>query len=103
MKELHALSPWNYALVAEKSGDVKFNVKGEGKNRRLSVKAVRTKHDGWGTMSAQAPGRAKDPPASPVPTSAAEGDVEEIELIPIAFTQLRITLFPWMHSIQESR
>ena len=103
MKELHAISPWNYALVAEKSGDVKFNVKGEGKNRRLSVKAVRTKHDGWGTMSAQAPGRAKDPPASPVPTSGAEGDVEEIELIPIAFTQLRITLFPWMHSIQESR
>lgn len=49
-------------------------------NAEIFVKAVRTKYDGWGTMSAQAPGRAKDPPASPIPTSSAEGDVEEIEL-----------------------
>lgn len=27
--------------------------------------------------------------------AAARGDVEMIELVPIALTQLRITLFPW--------
>lgn len=38
---------------------------------------------------------AEDPPPSPVPVSAVQGRVEDIELVPLAFTQLRITLFPW--------
>ena len=42
-----------------------------------------------------APARAEDPPPSPVPAALVQGDVETIELMPIAFTQLRISLFPW--------
>lgn len=96
MKELRAKSPWNYALVADGvSGELQFDVKGEGLERRLSVKAVRTDYAGWGRMSAAAPARAVDPPPSPVPATAVRGDVETIELVPIALTQLRITLFPW--------
>ena len=96
MKELKAKSPWNYALVVNgASGEPLFDVKGEGLCRRLSVKAVRTGYAGWGTMKADAVARAEDPPPSPVPSTAVRGKVETIELVPIAFTQLRITLFPW--------
>lgn len=63
--------------------------------RRLVVKAVRTEYAGWGMMNASANARAEDPPPSPVPVSAVQGRVEDIELVPLAFTQLRITLFPW--------
>jgi hypothetical protein len=95
MKELRARSPWNYALVADGAdGEPHFLTKGEGLGRRLAVKAVRTDYAGWGRMSAAAPARAIDPPPSPVP-AAARGDVEMIELVPIALTQLRITIFPW--------
>lgn len=69
--------------------------RGNGFDRRLAVKAVRTGYVGWGTMNASAPARAEDPPPSPVPPSAAQGVAETIELVPIAFTQLRIALFPW--------
>ena len=62
---------------------------------RLAVKAVRTGYAGWGSMRMDAPARAEEPPPSPVPATAAQGQVETIELVPIAFTQLRITLFPW--------
>lgn len=47
-------------------------------------------------MSASAPARAEDPPPSPLPESAKTGGMEFIELTPIAFTQLRISLFPWI-------
>ena len=96
VKELRAASPWNYALVAEKCGSPRFEVKGTGLDRRLSVKAVRTGYAGWGLMSASAPARAEDPPPSPIPESAKTGGMEFIELTPIAFTQLRISLFPWI-------
>ena len=42
-----------------------------------------------------APARAKDPPPSPVSLPDAQDEVETIELVPLALTQLRITLFPW--------
>lgn len=54
-----------------------------------------TGYAGWGTMRIDAPARAEDAPPSPVPTAAVNGRPETIELVPIAFTQLRITLFPW--------
>ena len=97
MRELSAKSPWNYALVANGAdGEPRFETKGDGPGRRLLAKAVRTGYAGWGTMLADAPARAEDPPPSPVPSSAAAGDEETIELVPLAFTQLRITLFPWI-------
>ncbi len=96
MTELNAASTWNYALVVNgESGEPAFEVKGEGQDRRLRVKAVRTGYGCWGCMRVDAPGRAVDPPSSPVLASALEGGVETIDLVPIAFTQLRITLFPW--------
>ena len=99
MKELRPRTPWNYALVAEESsGEMQLQVAGEGLDRHISVKAVRTGYAGWGTMRTDAPGRAKDPPKSPLPASEAQGGVERIKLVPIAFTQLRITFFPWMVS-----
>ena len=96
MKELYAKSPWNYALVVDgANGEPQFLMKGSGLGRRLEVKAVRTGYAGWGTMRSDAPARAEDPPPSPVPVEATQGKVETIELVPIALTQLRITLFPW--------
>lgn len=95
VKELRPASIWNYALVADEDGKPHFDVKGDGMERRLAVKAVRTEYAGWGMMNASANARAEDPPPSPVPVSAVQGRVEDIELVPLAFTQLRITLFPW--------
>ena len=97
MKELRPKSPWNYALVADGAdGEPQFQARGEGLGIRLAVKAVRTGYAGWGTMMADASARAEDPPPSPIPTDKASGTVETIELVPIALTQLRITLFPWI-------
>lgn len=96
MKELRPKTSWNYALVADKAdGKPQFTVRGNGFERRLAVKAVRTGYAGWGTMRGDAPARAEDPPPSPVPATFVHGENEMIELMPIAFTQLRITLFPW--------
>ena len=96
MKELHAKSRWNYVLVADGAdGEPQFQEKGEGMERRLFVKAVHTSYAGWGTMRVDAPARAEDPPPSPVPAAFVHDENEMIELMPIAFTQLRITLFPW--------
>ena len=97
MKELRPKSPWNYALVADGAdGEPQFQAKGEGLGLRLAVKAVRTGYAGWGTMMADASARAEDPPPSPIPADKVNGTVETIELVPIALTQLRITLFPWI-------
>ena len=96
MKELHAKSRWDYVLVADGAdGEPQFQEKGEGMDRRLWVKAVHTSYAGWGTMRVDAPARAEDPPPSPVPAAFVHDENEMIELMPIACTQLRITLFPW--------
>ena len=101
MRELRPKTPWNYALVANGAdGTPLVEVRGDGLERRLAVKAVRTSYAGWGTMRADASARAEDPPPSPVPASAGRGDVEMLELVPIAFTQLRIALFPWTTAIR---
>ena len=99
MKELRPKTPWNYALVADGvNGEMSFQMCGEGLDRHILAKAVRTDYAGWGTMRTDAPARAKDPPKSPIPVGEAVGMVEKIKLVPIAFTQLRITFFPWLKS-----
>ncbi|MBR5457861.1 MAG: hypothetical protein IKV56_03755 [Kiritimatiellae bacterium] len=99
MKELRPKTPWNYALVADGvNGEMSFQMCGEGLDRHILAKAVRTDYAGWGTMRTDAPARAKDPPKSPIPVGEAAGMVEKIKLVPIAFTQLRITFFPWLKS-----
>lgn len=95
MRLMEPTAPWNYALVADAAGKPSFTCVGEGIDRRLRVKAVRTSSGGWGLMRRDASGRAVDPPRSPVLPLELEGDVAEIELVPIALAQLRISLFPW--------
>ena len=95
MRLMEPTTPWNYALVADAAGTPSFTCVGEGMDRRLAVKAVRTSSGGWGLMRRDAPGRAVDPPRSPVPAVEVNDKAETIELVPIALTQLRITLFPW--------
>lgn len=96
VKELRPASPWNYAFVADENGDVRFDLKKRDFYNGIAVRAVRTGYAGWGLMSVAAPARAEDPPPSPLPASAVNSPVETIELVPIALTQLRITLFPWV-------
>lgn len=98
MREMRPAAPWNYALLADGSGIPSFEARGEGLSLRLAVRAVRTSYAGWGTMNPGAGGRALDPAPSPVPSWAADGEAETIELVPIAFTQLRIALFPWINA-----
>ena len=95
MRLMEPTAPWNYALVADAAGKPSFTCVGEGIDRRLRVNAVRTSSGGWGLMRRDASGRAVDPPRSPVLALELEGDVAEIELVPIALAQLRISLFPW--------
>ncbi len=95
MRLMEPTTPWNYALVADAVGKPSFTCVGEGMDRRLAVKAVRTSSGGWGLMRRDAPGRAVDPPRSPVPAVEVNDKAEMIELVPIALTQLRITFFPW--------
>ena len=95
MRLMEPTTPWNYALVADAVGKPSFTCVGEGMDRRLAVKAVRTSSGGWGLMRRDAPGRAVDPPRSPVPAVEVNDKAETIELVPIALTQLRITFFPW--------
>ena len=95
MRLMEPTAPWNYALVADAAGKPSFTCVGEGIDRRLRVNAVRTSSGGWGLMRCDASGRAVDPPRSPVLPLELEGDAAEIELVPIALAQLRISLFPW--------
>jgi len=91
--EIRPKSPWNYALVLKGDGlkDAELVKGGE----EIRAKAVRTEAAGWGYLRADAPGRAVDPPMSPVGRSACTPNEEKVTLVPIGETQLRITLFPW--------
>lgn len=93
--EIRSKTPWNYALELDAAGRLAgAEVKGEGRATRIFVRAKRTDAEGWGHMRADAQGRAEDPPASPVAPRLC-GASETIELMPLADTQVRITLFPW--------
>ena len=85
-------SPWNYALML-KDG-LLADAEEADENREIRVKAVRTESAGWGYMRADAPGRAVDPPASPVDRRAC-ADEEWVTLVPVGTRQLCVTLFPW--------
>ena len=50
---------------------------------------------GAGTLRDGAPGRAIDPPASPVDRRVCTAE-ETVSLVPLGDAQLRITLFPWV-------
>lgn len=91
--EIRPKSPWNYALVM-KDGVLK-DAEVVDNGAAIRVKAVRTEAAGWGYMRADAPGRAVDPPQSPVNRRVCSGE-EAVTLVPIGGTQLRITLFPWI-------
>ena len=91
--EIRPKSPWNYALVLKDGALEGAEVLADG--AEIRVKAVRTEAAGWGYMRADAPGRAVDPPISPVNRRVCSGE-EAVTLVPIGDTQLRVTLFPWI-------
>ena len=91
--EIEPTSPWNYALVLDGNRALAdMEVAQEGGVPVIRAQGVRTSAGGWGCLRADAPGRAVDPPFSPVRREAA---AERITLVPIGETQIRITLFPW--------
>lgn len=91
--EIRPASPWNYALVMKDGQLAGADVRDGG--REIRVRAVRTEFAGWGYMRADAPGRAIDPPASPVDRRVCTAE-ETVSLVPLGDAQLRITLFPWV-------
>lgn len=92
--EIRPTTPWNYALVLDGARRLSGAEVVNG-GRAIRARAVRTEAAGWGFMRADAPGRAVDPPRSPVDRAVC-GAVETVTLVPMASEQLRITLFPWV-------
>lgn len=92
--ELTPETPWNYALSLTSGRLTDCEVVGMGEDAELRVRAYRTAAEGWGSMRADAPARAEDPPQSPVAAELTTGP-ESVSLVPLAKTELRITLFPW--------
>ena len=90
--EIRPKSPWNYALLLKDGRLSGAEVSGDG--LEIRAKAVRTEAEGWGYMRPEAPARAIDPPASPVDRGRCSAP-ETVSLVPLAKTQLRITLLPW--------
>ena len=90
--EIRPKTAWNYALVLKDGKLDGAEVLGGG--AEIRVRAVRTEAAGWGYMRADAPGRAVDPPTSPVDRSVCSVE-ETVTLVPIGTTQLHLALFPW--------
>ncbi|MFA5192239.1 MAG: beta-L-arabinofuranosidase domain-containing protein [Verrucomicrobiia bacterium] len=101
--EIRPASAWNYALLLKNTDmpEIETSVsdtiplqpfKTSDAPVRLKLKAVRTSKDGWGTYRKDFPGRATEPPVSPV---EAPGTTESITLVPYGSTGIRVTLFPW--------
>ena len=94
--EVRPKGAWNYALeLSGKRTLAGAEVRGSGRAAEILVRARRTGYAGWGTLRADAPGRAVDPPCSPM-SEADCAEAEVISLVPLSETQIRITLFPWL-------
>ncbi len=94
--EIYPKCPWNYALVLDGHCRLKgARLMGTGRGSEIRVKAMRTEAAGWGFLRPDAPGRAIDPPHSPVKKDVCF-EPTTISLVPISETQIRITLFPWI-------
>ena len=91
--EIRPKSPWNYALVVKDGTLPGARVADDG--RTIRVLAVRTEAAGWGYLRADAPGRAIDPPHSPVDRAVCTAE-ETVTLVPLSDSQLRIALLPWV-------
>ena len=102
-KELLPKGPWNYALVLGTGCTLENSVSDVivpadpfvpgNAPVSISVPAVRSDFGGWGYMREVTDGRALDPPPSSIPDEG--GVVENVRLVPLGSTQLRISLFPW--------
>lgn len=109
VREYRAKTPWNYALVCGADAKWAFSVVAGAVGDdpfvhgtvpcALKTRAVRTGYAGWGTfrpnMRSLHNGRPLDPPVSPIPREKG-GAEEEITLVPLGSTQVRLTLFPWL-------
>ena len=97
-REIRPVMPWNYALAVTKDRKLlKADVVGTGCEQKILVYAYRTDAQGWGKMRPDAPGRAVDPPWSPVEPDTCYSP-QTVALVPLAKTQTRITLIPWCES-----
>lgn len=95
--EIRPKGAWNYALeLTDGKALASAEVRGDGRDTEILVRARRCDYAGWGTLRADAPGRAVDPPPSPLAPSRCS-ETETICLVPLSETQIRITLFPWLH------
>ena len=98
--EIRPTTAWNYALSVRNGRLADVEVVDHG--AALRVRAARTEFAGWGCMRADAPGRAIDPPESPVDRVRC-GSEETITLVPIGTTQLHLTLFPWFENVAQEK
>jgi len=109
-REYTPKAAWNYVLASNgKSIDAAFvaptdlsgNVFKHGRApSALKVKAYRSDCAGWGTLRPDGHfnGRAQEPPPSPLAPAVRSCEAEEITLVPLGATQIRITYFPWSKS-----
>ena len=91
--EIYPKSPWNYALLLD-AGTKGLQHVQVCSVHEIAVAAVRSDYAGWGSMRADAPGRAVDPLMSPLSASECSSNVETVTLTPLADTQIRIVFFP---------
>jgi hypothetical protein len=101
--EIRPARAWNYALLLDDGNqpEIETTVSDSMPEQpfraadapvRLTVKAVQTDQEGWGSYREDFPARAVEPPSSPVKVS---GDIQDIQLVPYGATEIRITQFPW--------
>lgn len=105
-REITPGGPWNYALCMRTPDTIDAEVQTSATVYDqpfdpdhapicLQVKAVRTSECDWGNFRTDLPGRAVDPPPSPIKGQGV-GPVETVTLVPMGSTQIRVTLFPWL-------
>lgn len=121
VREYLAKDDWNWMLLMADGGQsldaasfkpatadsIKDPFRQEAAPCRLLVKASRTGFGGWGTYRPDRGGlfslRILEPPPSPVPPEMQVSAVQNLELVPLGSTQIRITSFPWTVARPEVR